>query len=162
MDTCFTQDKLHCVLGILPPALGRGGRFGEGGGVRELKITPARTLLLRQIREMQSVSEARLGVLKGPTKKTFQELVQKGLNMQAEKGMLGITKRFWMNAEVMSGRERGGAFYSDLIETGTNGKIAAKIACTIRASELGSIRSLFKAKGMELVLTDGLVVGFQL
>jgi exodeoxyribonuclease VII large subunit len=72
-----------------------------------------------------------------------------------------ITKRFWVKAEVMSGRERGGAFYCDLIETGANGKIAAKIACTIWAKELASIRSLFKAKGMELVLTDGSVVGFQ-
>ena len=72
-----------------------------------------------------------------------------------------ITKRFWVKAEVMSGRERGGAFYCDLIETGANGKVAAKIACTIWAQELTSIRNLFKSKGMELVLTDGTVVGFQ-
>ncbi len=72
-----------------------------------------------------------------------------------------ITKRFWVRAEVMSGRERGGAFYCDLIETGANGKIAAKISCTIWTQELNSIRNLFKSKGMELVLTDGTVVGFQ-
>ena len=72
-----------------------------------------------------------------------------------------ITKRFWVKAEVMSGRERGGAFYCDLIETGTNDKIAAKLSCTIWTQELNSIRSLFKSKGMDLVLTDGTVVGFQ-
>lgn len=72
-----------------------------------------------------------------------------------------ITKKFWVKAEVMSGRERGGAFYCDLIETGANGKIAAKISCTIWTQELNSIRNLFKSKGMELVLTDGTVVGFQ-
>jgi exodeoxyribonuclease VII large subunit len=72
-----------------------------------------------------------------------------------------ITKRFWVKAEVMSGRERGGAFYCDLIETAANGKIAAKISCTIWTQELNSIRNLFKSKGMELVLTDGTVVGFQ-
>jgi hypothetical protein len=64
-------------------------------GGRELKLTPAQTLLLGRIREMQPVSEARLGV-KGPTKKTFQALVQKGLIMQAGKGMLGIN---WMTIE---------------------------------------------------------------
>lgn len=72
-----------------------------------------------------------------------------------------ITKRFWVKAEVMSGRERGGAFYCDLIETGSNGKIAAMISCTIWSQELTSIRNLFKSKGMDLVLTDGTVVGFQ-
>src|ERR1017187_1658527 len=72
-----------------------------------------------------------------------------------------ITKRFWVKAEVMSGRERGGAFYCDLIETGANGKIAAKISCTIWSQELSSIRNLFKSKGMDLILTDGTVVGFQ-
>ncbi len=72
-----------------------------------------------------------------------------------------ITKRFWVKAEVMSGRERGGAFYCDLIETAENGKIAAKISCTIWSQELTSIRNLFKSKGMDLVLTDGTVVGFQ-
>jgi len=72
-----------------------------------------------------------------------------------------ITKRFWVKAEVMSGRERGGAFYCDLIETGTNGKIAAKISCTIWTQELNSIRNIFKSNGMELVLTDGTIVGFQ-
>ena len=72
-----------------------------------------------------------------------------------------ITKRFWVKAEVVSGRERGGAFYCDLIETGANGKIAAKLSCTIWSQELTSIRNLFKSKGMDLVLTDGTVVGFQ-
>ena len=72
-----------------------------------------------------------------------------------------ITRRFWVKAEIMSGRERGGAFYCDLIETAVNGKIAAKISCTIWSQELTSIRSLFNSKGMDLVLTDGTVVGLQ-
>ena len=72
-----------------------------------------------------------------------------------------ITKKFWVKAEVMSGRERGGAFYCDLIETGANGKIEGKISCTIWSQELTSIRNLFKSKGMDLVLIDGTVVGFQ-
>lgn len=71
-----------------------------------------------------------------------------------------ITKQFWVKAEVTSGRERGGSFYCDLIETAPNGKIAAKLSCTVWAQELASIRRTFKARGMDLVLDDGTIVGF--
>ncbi|MHB8058463.1 MAG: exodeoxyribonuclease VII large subunit [Desulfuromonadaceae bacterium] len=67
-----------------------------------------------------------------------------------------ITKKFWVKAEVMSGSERGVAFYCDLIETCANGNIAAKISCTIWTQELNSIRNLFKSKGIEPVLSLGL------
>ncbi|GAM10352.1 exodeoxyribonuclease 7 large subunit [Geobacter sp. OR-1] len=71
-----------------------------------------------------------------------------------------ISKQFWVKAEIASGRERGGAFYCDLIETGADGKIVAKITCTIWQRELTSIRELFNTSNMDLVLIDGTVVGF--
>lgn len=71
-----------------------------------------------------------------------------------------ISKQFWVKAETASGRERGGVFYCDLIETDAKGKISAKMSCTIWSSELSRIRTIFKDRGMDLVLTDGTVVGF--
>jgi exodeoxyribonuclease VII large subunit len=71
-----------------------------------------------------------------------------------------ISKQFWVKAETTSGRERGGAFYCDLIETDAKGKITAKMSCTIWSSELSRIKSVFKDRGMDLVLADGTVVGF--
>lgn len=71
-----------------------------------------------------------------------------------------IGKQFWVKAEVSSGRERGGAFYCDLVETDAQGKISAKLACTIWQSELQRIRALFKSRDMDLVLDNGTVVGF--
>jgi exodeoxyribonuclease VII large subunit len=71
-----------------------------------------------------------------------------------------ISRQFWVKAEVASGRERAGSFFCDLIETGTNGKISAKLSCTIWPQELTSIRKNFKASNMDLVLSDGTVVGF--
>ena len=71
-----------------------------------------------------------------------------------------ISKQFWVKAEISTGRERGGAFYCDLVETDAGGKIVAKIACTIWQRELSTIKELFKARNMDLVLTNGTVVGF--
>lgn len=71
-----------------------------------------------------------------------------------------INKQFWVKAEISSGRERTGSFYCDLVETDTGGKILAKISCTIWQRDLSTIRELFKAKGMDLVLDNGTVVGF--
>lgn len=71
-----------------------------------------------------------------------------------------ISKQFWVKAEVSSGRERGGAFYCDLIETDAGGKIVAKIGCNIWQRELTSIRELFKSRSMDLQLDNGTVVGF--
>ena len=71
-----------------------------------------------------------------------------------------ISKQFWVKSEISTGRERGGAFYCDLVETDAGGKIIAKIACTIWQRELATIKEAFKARGMDLVLTNGTVVGF--
>jgi len=71
-----------------------------------------------------------------------------------------ITKQYWVKAEVSSGRERGGAFYCDLIESDAGGKVVAKLACTIWQRDLASIRELFKSSNMDLVLDDGTNVGF--
>ena len=71
-----------------------------------------------------------------------------------------ISRQFWVKAEIASGRERAGSFFCDLIETGANGKITAKLSCTIWPQELTGIRKNFKASNMDLVLADGTVVGF--
>ncbi|HQP12828.1 MAG TPA: exodeoxyribonuclease VII large subunit, partial [Candidatus Omnitrophota bacterium] len=69
-----------------------------------------------------------------------------------------ITSKFWVKAEISSGRERGGAFYCDLTES-DQGKVIAKMSCSIWQRELATIRALFKENGMELKLTDGTTVG---
>ena len=71
-----------------------------------------------------------------------------------------FSKQFWVKAEISSGRERGGSFYCDLTETSINGKIIAKISCTIWQQELRNIRNLFKNSDMDLMLNDGTTVGF--
>jgi exodeoxyribonuclease VII large subunit len=53
-------------------------------------------------------------------------------------------KHFWVKAEIASGRERGGSFYCDLVETDGNGKIIAQIRCTIWNRDLDTINSMFK------------------
>jgi exodeoxyribonuclease VII large subunit len=72
-----------------------------------------------------------------------------------------VGKTFWVKAEISSGRERGGSFYCDLVETNDDGKVIAKMSCTIWQRDLSSIRNLFKVRGMDLILTDGTVVGLQ-
>jgi uncharacterized protein YheU (UPF0270 family) len=42
-----------------------------------------------------------------------------------------IGKQFWVKAEISSGRERGGSFYCDLVESDETGKIKAQMRCTI-------------------------------
>jgi exodeoxyribonuclease VII large subunit len=71
-----------------------------------------------------------------------------------------INKQFWVKAEIASGRERGGSFYCDLVETDAAGKLIAKVSCTIWQRDLNTIRELFKSKGMDLVLDNGTAVGF--
>ncbi len=71
-----------------------------------------------------------------------------------------ILKKFWVKAEVSSGREKGGSFFCELTEADANGKVIAKISCNIWAQDLASIRRVFKTKGLDLVLADGSVVGF--
>ena len=71
-----------------------------------------------------------------------------------------ISKQFWVKAEISTGRERGGAFYCDLIESDAGGRIVAKISCTIWQRDLATIKETFRLKNMDLVLTNGTVVGF--
>ena len=72
-----------------------------------------------------------------------------------------IGKSFWVKAEISSGRERGGSFYCDLVETDANGKITAQIRCNIWNRDLEKIRRQFKDYDLDLKLDDGTAVGFQ-
>ena len=72
-----------------------------------------------------------------------------------------IGKLFWVKAEISSGKERGGSFYCDLVETDGNGKIIAQIRCTVWSRDLDTIKKLFRDQDLELKLDDGTVVGFQ-
>jgi len=72
-----------------------------------------------------------------------------------------IGKSVWVKAEISSGRERGGSFYCNLVEIDTNGRIIAKINCTIWSRDLFRIRKNFQDHNIELKLDDGTSVGFQ-
>lgn len=72
-----------------------------------------------------------------------------------------VGKLFWVKAEISSGRERGGSFYCDLVETDDSGRIIAQMRCTIWNRELASIRRRFKEYGLDLQLDDGIAVGLQ-
>ena len=66
---------------------------------------------------------------------------------------------FWVRAEISSGRERGGSFYCDLVETGENDAIVAKLRCTVWSQDLARIRKKFEEAGVGLKLDDGTEVG---
>ena len=68
---------------------------------------------------------------------------------------------FWVNAEISSGRERGGSFYCDLVETDKNGRIIAQMRCSIWTRDLANIRREFKECDLDLKLDNGTSVGFQ-
>ena len=70
-------------------------------------------------------------------------------------------KLFWVKAEISSGRERGGSFYCDLVETDQNCGIIAQMRCSIWTRDLSNIRRQFKDCDLELKLDDGTSVGFQ-
>ena len=72
-----------------------------------------------------------------------------------------IGKLFWVKAEISSGRERGGSFYCDLVETDDQGKIIAQMRCTIWSRDLARIRKRFKDHDLDLTLDDGTSVGFR-
>ena len=72
-----------------------------------------------------------------------------------------IGKLFWVKAEISSGRERGGSFYCDLVETSESGEIIAQMRCTIWSRDLSNIRKKFKGYDLDLILDDGTVVGLQ-
>ena len=72
-----------------------------------------------------------------------------------------IGKHFWVRAEISSGRERGGSFYCDLVETSDSGEIIAQMRCTIWSRDLAGIRKKFKDHDLDLILDNGTVVGLQ-
>ncbi len=72
-----------------------------------------------------------------------------------------IGKLFWVKAEISSGREKGGSFYCDLVESNGSGKIIAQMRCTIWNRDLAKIRNRFKQHDLNLTLDDGTVVGLQ-
>lgn len=71
-----------------------------------------------------------------------------------------IASQFWVKAEISSGRERGGSFYCDLTEADSQGKVIAKLSCTVWQRELTNIRNLFQKNGLDFLLKDGTIVGF--
>ncbi len=72
-----------------------------------------------------------------------------------------VGKLFWVKAEISSGRERGGSFYCNLVESDAKGKISAQMRCTIWSRDLARIRKRFKDHNLDLTLEDGTAVGFQ-
>ena len=70
-------------------------------------------------------------------------------------------KVFWVKAEISSGRERGGSFYCDLVETNKDAGIVAKMRCSIWSRNLSNIRRQFKECDLDLKLEDGTSVGFE-
>ncbi len=72
-----------------------------------------------------------------------------------------MSKRFWVKAEISSGRERGGSFYCDLVETDSNGAVIAQMRCSIWSRDLINIRNQFKTCDLDLKLDDGTSVGFE-
>jgi exodeoxyribonuclease VII large subunit len=72
-----------------------------------------------------------------------------------------IGKQFWVKAEVSSGRERGGSFYCDLVELDGEGKIVARMSCTIWRRDLAAIKKKFQEANLEFKLDNGTQVGLQ-
>jgi exodeoxyribonuclease VII large subunit len=72
-----------------------------------------------------------------------------------------LGKTFWVRAEISSGRERGGNYYCDLLETDSRGRVVAKLACTIWSRRLSDIRARFREEGLELSIENGSVVGVE-
>jgi exodeoxyribonuclease VII large subunit len=70
-----------------------------------------------------------------------------------------LGKTFWVRGEISSGRERGGSFYCDLVETGEGGSVTAKLSCTVWGRDLEQIRRKFEEAGLTLRLDNGTEVG---
>ena len=68
---------------------------------------------------------------------------------------------FWLRAEISSGREKGGTFYCDLVETDDDGHQVAVMRATVWRTELSAIRQKFHHAGLDLQLDDGTAVGIQ-
>lgn len=69
-------------------------------------------------------------------------------------------REFWVRAELSSAKVSGGNLYCDLVET-REGRLVSKIRCHVWRSDLGTIRQVFAAQGVELQLDDGTEVGIQ-
>jgi exodeoxyribonuclease VII large subunit len=72
-----------------------------------------------------------------------------------------LYKTFWVRGEISSSRQRGGAFYCDLIETDDTGTVCARMRCTIWSRDLARIHKRFDDAGIGLKLDDGTEVGLQ-
>jgi exodeoxyribonuclease VII large subunit len=72
-----------------------------------------------------------------------------------------VGKPFWVKAEISSGREKGGSFYCELVETDQSKQIIAQMRCTIWYGDLLKIRKEFQQRGIDLILDDGTLVGLQ-
>jgi len=66
---------------------------------------------------------------------------------------------FWLRAEISSGREKGGTFYCDLVETDDDGHQVAVMRATIWRTELSAMRQKFRHAGLDLQLENGTAVG---
>jgi len=72
-----------------------------------------------------------------------------------------VGKTFWIKGEISSGRERGGNFFCDLVETDRGGNVVAKMTCVIWNRDLCTIRASFLEKGLSLQLDNGTLVGLR-
>ncbi|MDA8140719.1 MAG: exodeoxyribonuclease VII large subunit [Desulfobacteraceae bacterium] len=72
-----------------------------------------------------------------------------------------IGKCFWVKAEISSGRERGGSFYCDLVETTPQGQISAQMRCTIWSKDLCCIQQKFRECNLTLNLDNGTLIGLK-
>ncbi len=89
----------------------------------------------------------------------LSQITERINNILQEQRVIGTA--FWIKAEISSGRERGGAFYCDLVETSPHGGITAQMRCTIWGQHLNVIKSKFQRAGIKLQLENGTVAGFQ-
>ncbi|MCP3682365.1 MAG: exodeoxyribonuclease VII large subunit, partial [bacterium] len=67
----------------------------------------------------------------------------------------------WVKGEISSGRERGGSFYCQLVESDRGGNIIAEIRCTIWNRNLNNIKQQFRSHSLDLQLDNGTTVGFR-
>ena len=65
---------------------------------------------------------------------------------------------FWVRAELSSAVERRGHLYADLVET-RDGKVVAKLRCTVWSRDLERMRRRCREAGVELPLEDGAETG---
>ena len=65
-----------------------------------------------------------------------------------------IGKLFWVKAEISSGRERGGTFYCDLVETNENKEIIAQMRCTIWSGDLMKISQALHTSTERVTITN--------